>query len=80
MKIIITLLKMGAVAAVVVVLACSEKTPLDDAKDKVPAFIARWGCPGRENGEFYNPYDVAVNERCVIYVVDAYCCWVQYFR
>ncbi len=71
---------MGAAAAVVVVVACSEEIPLDDAKAKAPAFIARWGCPGYEDGEFYKPYGVAVNERRVIYVTEIYCDWVQYFH
>jgi hypothetical protein len=37
MKGVMTFLKMGAVAAVVVVLACSEEIPLDDAWGKVSA-------------------------------------------
>ena len=43
MRIVIAFLKMAVPAVVVVIMACSEEMPLDDAKGKVPAFIAPGG-------------------------------------
>jgi hypothetical protein len=66
-------------AATILLISCSEETPPDDGKGRPPAFIARWGCPGHDNGEFYNPYDVAVGPGGDIYVADTNNYRVQHF-
>jgi len=34
------------------------------------SYITKWGSQGSENGEFYNPYSIAVDSKGYVYVVD----------